>query len=62
MNIALSYTGSPHKHAFYEAWLRGTTLGKQPGQHFHVVELSSALDNLNLLQNCQGLVLSGGLD
>src|SRR5437879_3054043 len=55
MRIGLTYTGSEKKHLNYVNWLKGN-------DSIEIVELSSAKNNLNELQNCDALVMSGGVD
>src|SRR5437764_12177874 len=55
MKIALTYTGSDSKHANYCNWLKQNTDVK-------IETFSAELDNLSLLDECDALVLSGGID
>jgi len=55
MKIGLTYTGSEKKHLNYVNWLKGNDA-------IEVVELSSIKNDLNELQSCDALVLSGGID
>jgi putative glutamine amidotransferase len=55
MKIALTYTGSEKKHLNYVNWLKGNN-------SIEIVELSADKNNLNDLSDCDGLVLSGGVD
>ncbi len=55
MKIGLTYTGSDKKHLNYVNWLKGD-------DEIEIVKLSSAEDNIDELKNCDGLVLSGGVD
>ncbi|RRA98604.1 gamma-glutamyl-gamma-aminobutyrate hydrolase family protein [Larkinella rosea] len=56
MKLALTYTGHPHKHVNYCTWLQ------QHDQTIEIVTLSSENNNLDLLDACSGLVVSGGVD
>ena len=55
MKIGLTYTGSEKKHLNYVNWLKGT-------DSIEIVELSAGKNNLNELQKCDALVMSGGVD
>jgi len=55
MKIGLTYTGNDWKHENYVKWLRG-------GEDIEVVRLDAELGNLSDMQECDGLVLSGGVD
>jgi len=55
MKIGLTYTGGEEKHNNYAQWLKGN-------EAIEVVALSSALNNAEELNNCDTLVLSGGVD
>ncbi|HTI09375.1 MAG TPA: gamma-glutamyl-gamma-aminobutyrate hydrolase family protein [Puia sp.] len=55
MRIGLTYTGSEEKHQNYVRWLKGQDEGVE------VIRLSAA-ESPELLQQCDGLVLSGGVD
>ncbi|MBC7947357.1 MAG: gamma-glutamyl-gamma-aminobutyrate hydrolase family protein [Chitinophagaceae bacterium] len=55
MKIGLTHTGNPEKHQFYLQWLGAD-------KSVEVVELSAENDNLNELDSCDALVLSGGID
>lgn len=55
MKIGLTYTGSEPKHANYANWIKGPDA-------IEVVTLSAALDNLDAVAGCDGIVLSGGVD
>lgn len=55
MKIALTYTGDLTKHENYVRWLRAQ-------ENIEIVELSVEKDNLADLEECQALVLSGGVD
>ncbi len=55
MKIGLTYTGSEKKHLNYVNWLKGN-------DSIEIVELSAAKNNLSELQNCDALVMSGGVD
>lgn len=56
MKIGLTYTGTDWKHANYVKWLQGEDAG------IEVVRLSAEHRNLSELLDCDGLVLSGGVD
>lgn len=53
MKIGLTYTGSEDKHGFYASWLKGK------GPH-EIVKLSHF--ESNSIDDCDALVLSGGVD
>ena len=55
MKIGLTYTGFQHKHKNYINWLKGN-------DDIEVVRLSVEDNNATELNNCDGLVLSGGID
>ena len=55
MKIALTYTGNIEKHHNYVNWL-------QAGENIDIVRLSAEDNNLHELNNCDALVLSGGVD
>jgi putative glutamine amidotransferase len=56
MKIGLTYTGFKAKHNNYYNWL------KQGDNAIEIITLSAEENNLHELQNCDGLVLSGGVD
>ena len=56
MKIGLTYTGVDWKHENYVKWLKG-----EDGD-IEVVRLDTELGNLSDMQECDGLVLSGGVD
>ncbi|MEP7279728.1 MAG: gamma-glutamyl-gamma-aminobutyrate hydrolase family protein, partial [Bacteroidota bacterium] len=57
MNIGLTYTGSEEKQQNYVRWL------KTGGESIHIVTLSAeSNENKGSLEDCDGLVFSGGLD
>lgn len=60
MKIGLTYTGFEHKHKNYVNWLKG------PDSHrdndIEVIRLSADENNAGLLNDCDALVLSGGVD
>jgi len=65
MKIGLTYTGSPVKHENYVNWLKdcGVKGGAvKRGEEIAVITLSAAENNLAAMANCDGLVLSGGID
>lgn len=55
MKIGLTHTGNPEKHQYYVDWLKAN-------DDIEVVKLSAEDKNLEELNNCDGLVLSGGID
>lgn len=55
MKIALTYTGYPQKHQYYIDWLKAN-------ENIDVVKLCADENNLNELNSCDALVLSGGID
>lgn len=56
MKIGLTYTGTDWKHENYVKWLKGEDAD------IEVVRLDAELGNLHDMQDCDGLVLSGGVD
>src|SRR5438128_392778 len=55
MKIGLTYTGFEHKHQNYINWLKGN-------DDIEIVTLSVEDNNADALADCNGLVLSGGID
>jgi putative glutamine amidotransferase len=55
MTIGLTYTGDETKHQNYINWLKGD-------DDLTVVELSIRNNNFQAIEDCDGLVLSGGVD
>src|SRR5947209_5004458 len=55
MKIGLTYTGSSEKHNNYVRWLMS-------GEDIEVIRLSVEDNNLDAAGDCDGLVLSGGVD
>ncbi len=55
MKIGLTYTGTQWKHENYVKWIKAD-------QDIEVVRLDADLANLHEMQECDGLVLSGGVD
>lgn len=55
MKIGLTYTGSPGKHQNYANWLKGDQ------SEIEIITLSAAGD-ADAIQQCDALVLSGGVD
>jgi putative glutamine amidotransferase len=55
MKIGLTYTGDPVKHQNYVNWLKGD-------ENIDIVKLSVQDDNAAALNECDALVLSGGVD
>jgi putative glutamine amidotransferase len=55
MKIGLTHTGNPEKHQFYVDWLKAN-------EDIQIVQLSAEDKNLDELNSCDGLVLSGGID
>lgn len=51
----MTHTGNPQKHQYYIEWLKAN-------ENITVVELSAENNNLNDLDDCDALVLSGGVD
>jgi putative glutamine amidotransferase len=56
VKIALTHTGNPEKHQFYIDWL------KSGSDDIEIVALSAKDNNLDELNRCDALVLSGGID
>ena len=56
MTIGLTYTGSDKKHNYYKQWLEGND------QDIHVIKLSETDNNAPAINDCDALVLSGGID
>jgi putative glutamine amidotransferase len=56
MKIGLTYTGSEEKHNNYVKWLKGEN------EDIEVLKLSADDNNLDALNSCHALVLSGGID
>ncbi len=55
MKIAVTYTGNPVKHQYYIDWLKAN-------EEIEIINLSADENNLHELDECTGLVLSGGID
>lgn len=55
MTIGLTHTGNPTKHQFYLNWLQGK-------DDISIITLSVKDNNLEALEKCDALVLSGGID
>ncbi|MEP6617627.1 MAG: gamma-glutamyl-gamma-aminobutyrate hydrolase family protein [Ginsengibacter sp.] len=55
MKIALTKTENPVKHQYYIDWLKA-------GEEIEVITLSAENKNLDELNQCDALVLSGGID
>jgi len=55
MKIGLTYTGYEHKHLNYCNWLKGD-------DDIEVITLSAENNNAAAFKDCDGLVLSGGID
>src|SRR5260221_4359416 len=55
MKIGLTKTRSPEKHQFYIDWLKGN-------EDIEITRLSVADNNFSEINNCDALVLSGGID
>jgi putative glutamine amidotransferase len=55
MKIGLTYTGSEWKHENYVKWIKAD-------EDIEVIRLDAELANLHEMQECDGLVLSGGVD
>jgi len=60
MKIGLTYTGFEHKHTNYINWLKGA--GSYREDNIEIVTLSVEENNAKELEDCDGLVLSGGID
>ena len=56
MKIGLTYTGTDVKHENYVRWITGEDTD------IEVIKFSAELANLHEVQDCDGLVLSGGVD
>jgi len=56
MKIGLTYTGTEEKHNNYVRWLESSS--EKP----EIITLSADKDNLEELNDCDALVLSGGVD
>ncbi|WP_018630223.1 gamma-glutamyl-gamma-aminobutyrate hydrolase family protein [Niabella aurantiaca] len=55
MKIGLTYTGSEPKQAHYTRWIKGPDA-------IEVITLSAETGNLDAMTDCDGIVLSGGID
>ena len=55
ITIGLTYTGSDAKHQNYINWLKAN-------DDIEIIRLSAEDNNIAALENCDGLVLSGGID
>lgn len=55
MKIGLTYTGSDWKHENYVKWIKAE-------EDIEVIRLDAELGNLHEMRDCDGLVLSGGVD
>lgn len=55
MKIALTHTGNPEKHQFYIEWLK-------KAKDVEVIAISAEDGNLDEINRCDALVLSGGVD
>ena len=55
VKIGLTYTGYEHKHQNYCNWLKGD-------DDIEVITLSAENNNAAAIKDCDGLVLSGGID
>jgi putative glutamine amidotransferase len=55
MKIGLTHTGNPEKHQYYINWLKGN-------DDIEIIELSAEKNNLDMINDCDALVLSGGVD
>ena len=53
--IGLTYTGTEWKHENYVKWIKAD-------EGIEVIRLDAELANLHEMQECDGLVLSGGVD
>lgn len=54
MKIGITHTGRDDKHINYVKWIKGSD------ENIHIVTLSA--DNENKIEDCDAIVLSGGLD
>jgi putative glutamine amidotransferase len=61
MKIGLTYTGFEHKHKNYVNWLKKGT-GNHHDDTIEIITLSVEHNNGKDLDNCDALVLSGGID
>ena len=55
MKIGLTYTGTGWKHENYVKWIKAN-------EDIEVIRLDAELANLHEMRECNGLVLSGGVD
>ncbi|MCW3120217.1 MAG: hypothetical protein JWM28_4299 [Chitinophagaceae bacterium] len=55
IKIGLTYTGYEHKHQNYLNWLKGD-------DDIEIIELAVEKNNAAAIKDCDGLVLSGGID
>lgn len=69
IKIGLTDTGTEWKHENYVRWIMGERVTRKGARDFlraaeeiTVIRLSAALGNLNEAAECDGLVLSGGVD
>ena len=60
MKIGLTYTGFEHKHRNYLNWLKAPDSYRDGD--IEIVTLSAEQNNAKELADCDGLVLSGGID
>jgi putative glutamine amidotransferase len=60
MKIGLTYTGFEHKHKNYINWLKSPDSDQD--DKIEIVTLSVERNNAVELEDCDGLVLSGGID
>ena len=60
MKIGLTYTGFEHKHKNYVNWLKCSDNHRD--NDIEVIRLSVEENNADLLNDCDGLLLSGGVD
>lgn len=56
MKIGLTYTGSDKKDQYYRQWLQGNDAD------IEVIRLSETENNAEVINKCDALVLSGGID
>jgi putative glutamine amidotransferase len=56
MNIGITYTGNQAKQQFYVEWIL------QHDADIHIITLYPEKNNIDDLAQCQGVVLSGGVD
>jgi putative glutamine amidotransferase len=55
VKIGLTHTGNPEKNTYYLEWLKAN-------EDIEIIQLSAEDNNLQRLNHCDALVLSGGID